>query len=58
MQLAEAALQLKALYVVQAHKNVQVAGAPGVVGISDELPNDLVILQAPITEHLRHSRDA
>ncbi len=57
MQLAEAALHLEALNVVQTHKDVQVAGAPGVVGISDELPDDLVVLQAPIAKHLRHGRD-
>ena len=57
VHLAKAALQLKALNVIQAHKDVQVAGAPSVVGVCDELPNDLVVLQASITKHLRHSRD-
>ena len=57
VHLAKAALQLEALNVVQAHKDMQVAGAPGVVGVCDELPNDLVVLQAPVTKHLRHSRN-
>ena len=55
--MAEAALQLEALDVVQAHKDVQVARAPGVVGVCDELPDDLMVLQASIAEHLRHGRD-